>query len=55
MRNSNIKRCVLMLNVPARMKTEKKLCVLAPEYLAKLVFLKKKPYKITEQEYSTHV
>lgn len=45
-----------MLNVPARMKTEKKLCVLAPEYLAKLFFFKKKkPYKITEQEYSTHI
>lgn len=31
-----------MLNVPARMKTEKKLCVLAPEYLAKLFFFLKK-------------
>lgn len=50
MKNSAIKRCVLMLNVPARKKTVKKVCVLAPEYLAKL-FFKKKPYKTTEQEY----
>lgn len=40
MRNSTIKRCVLMLNVPARMKTEKKVCALAPKYLTRLFFKK---------------
>lgn len=40
MKNRTIKRCVLMLNVSARMKTKKKVCILAPEYLAKLVFKK---------------
>lgn len=40
MRNGTIKRCVLMLNASARMKTEKKVCALAPKYLTRLFFKK---------------